>query len=344
MKVTGVKAAATIALILSGNLIFTAALPRPARANIAPTRPGCTNAWAFNGVWRVRVNGFAPHMDGGKQTGWDVTETWRNGSSVQLNGPRDSFERPQELRLHDGSTINVSANTPAVLSQQALDFHVFAPAAQYTHVQLFAANGIDPNDKPESVVISFDTAKLAGTPNVPKFTVNPPNFQIKFTCSPSEMARAIAAQGGSHEVPAHEGCLGQAVSDGNWRVRVTGVELGTDVGQTTPTGWNVAEEWTNSSGRKLSPNGTWLFDQQLVLASGDTMGAGTLAQLGAHDFAPRESSRYTQPFRVFREAFDQSNKPIKLLLTFNAKLYAIFSTPKYSGATPNIRIRLDCVR
>ena len=85
-----------------------------------------------------------------------------------------------------------------------------------------------------------------------------------------------------------------------------------------------------------------MFDQQLVLAGGDTMGAGTLAQLGAHDFAPGESMTYTQPFRVLRESFDQNTKPDKLLLTFNAKLYAVYSTPKYSGTTPNIRIKLNC--
>ena len=60
----------------------------------ANSREGCKNQWLFNGVWRVKVTDVEPYMNGNQQTGWQVTEVWRNGSSQELS-PKDSVLQDQ---------------------------------------------------------------------------------------------------------------------------------------------------------------------------------------------------------------------------------------------------------
>jgi hypothetical protein len=86
------------------------------------------------------------------------------------------------------------------------------------------------------------------------------------------------------------------------------------------------------------------------VSNGDTISSSntTLATLVAQKldyrtFAPGSSFTHMQPFRITRGAFDASNKPVKLLLMFDAKAFANRTDGlKYSSKTPNIRIKLDC--
>ncbi|MBV8172021.1 MAG: hypothetical protein JO219_08835, partial [Candidatus Eremiobacteraeota bacterium] len=45
------------------------------------TQEGCMNQWLFNGLWRVEVTAVEPYMNGSQQTGWQITEVWRNGTN-----------------------------------------------------------------------------------------------------------------------------------------------------------------------------------------------------------------------------------------------------------------------
>ncbi len=65
---------------------------------------GCMKQWMFNGVWRVQVTKVEPFMDGSQQVGWQVTESWRNGTRQEI-APVDSLLKDEVLELADGSSI-----------------------------------------------------------------------------------------------------------------------------------------------------------------------------------------------------------------------------------------------
>lgn len=312
-------------------------------------RNGCANQWIFNGVWRVRVTGFAPHVDSisNQQSGWDATEQWRNGTDRTLSPISDSFTLSQQIVLQNGDKISTLDSTTATLSQQQVDYHQFPPSAQLTHVQTFIGPSIDPNNKPVAVIIPFDVSKLKMYPGHPAFSVSPPNYRIKFDCTPAEVATA-AAQGGSHEVPAHEGCVNQWLSNGIWRMRLQKLDPALDASTNQQTGWTATESWENLTGKTASQVTTAVLDQQLVLKNGDTVSSGNATtttlnfqQLVYHSFAAGGSFTHAQ--RFLPSTFDASNKPVKLLIMFDAKTQAKYTNlPQFKSGPPNMRIKLDC--
>ncbi|HEY5094264.1 MAG TPA: hypothetical protein VII69_04000 [Candidatus Eremiobacteraceae bacterium] len=349
MHMTIVKRAVAFALAASMN---SYPLPSSAAesntANIA-VRDGCLNQWMFDGVWRVRATAFARHVVGGQQTGWDVTEQWRNGTDQTLAPGTGTFALSQQLEFQKGDKTGALDSTTGTLSQQDVDYHDFPPSAQYTHVQVFLTTNVDPNDKPAAVIVAFDAAKLSQVANRPHFSVSPPNYRIKFACTPSELAHATA-QGGSQEVAAHEGCLNTWISDGMWRVQVVKLSPDLDTSSNQQLGWAVTENWTNSTKRSMTPNDSFVLDQQLVLSNGDTISSSnstvttlTAQKLDYRAFAPGSSYTHVQLFRNSQETYDAANKPVKLLLLFDVKALANATNgPKYSPPTPNIRIKLEC--
>src|ERR1700682_4367537 len=146
--------------ILTGALIFGAVLTAgSAGLADANSREGCMNQWLFNGVWRVEVTKVEPYMNAGQQTGWQVTEVWRNGSTQELS-PFDSVLKDETLELSNGS-VQASATNTGSMSMNGVSGHSFAPAAQFTYTQVFVALSLDPSNKPKAVDIVFDEAKLA---------------------------------------------------------------------------------------------------------------------------------------------------------------------------------------
>jgi hypothetical protein len=347
------KRAAMLALIAALNLPSAPSFGAPpSNTATVATKDGCANQWMFNGVWRVRVTSFAAHIDSitNKQTGWDATEQWRNGTNRTLTPTSDSFTLSQQIVLQNGDKIAAGDTTAGTLSQQQVDYHQFPPSAQFTQVQAFTGTTIDPNNKPEAVVIAFDTAKLQQYPGHPAFSVTPPNYRIKFDCTPAEIAHA-AAQGGSFEVQAHEGCVNQWLSNGLWRVRVTKLAPSTDPSNNQPNGWLVTQDWVNLTGRSIIPNSTSMLDQQLVFPNGDTVSSGfatmttlNFQQLGYHTFAPGGTFTFSQRFWPGAN-YDASIKPTKLLIMFDAVGEAKNSDlPQFHSGPPNIRVKLDCAQ
>jgi hypothetical protein len=315
-----------------------------ADAPLPPVREGCMSAWMFNGIWRVRVTKVDPlNGDGGRQIGWLITEQWRNGTDRKFS-PGGTFAQDQVLVLANGAQIAATETTQGTLSSQDLGFHDFPPSAQYTHAQKFIAAGtFDASSKPAAIVVPFDSTRQASNKTLPQYTVNPPNYKIKLDCS----ATPQQATGGSFELPAKQGCLNQWLADGLWKARVT--QFGPEMENGTQIGWLVTQEWTNVSGRKLQPSQTWIEDEQLVLANGDTISSGNetlttfkVRELVNRDFNPGESYTHVQNFRYDRPAFDPSNNPVKLLIVFDAGAYKYFNGKSFPGNPPNFRIKFDC--
>ena len=316
-----------------------------ADAQLPAAREGCLNQWMFNGIWRVRVTKVEPlAADTGNQIGWLVTEQWRNGTT-RTWGPVDTFAKDQTLVLANGAVITAAETTIGTLSAQDVVYHSFPPSAQYTHQQKFIAAGtFDPSNKPASVVITFDAVGHATRKELPQYTVSPANYRIKFDCTATPQQQA---QGGSFELPAKKGCLNQWLSNGFWKVRVTKVDPEMD--GANQIGWQVAQDWTNISGKKLAPGQTFLMDEQLVLSNEDTVSSGNTTvttlraqQLGAHDLAPGASFTHVQNFRYFRPAFDPANKPIRLLLVWDVGAYKYFNGKPFPSDPANFRILFDC--
>lgn len=165
-----------------------------------------------------------------------------------------------------------------------------------------------------------------------------------------------AAEGGSTQVGAQDGCMNQWMFNGVWRVRVTNVAFhpkGDD-----PNSWDITMQWANgTSYAGISPTDTMKQSMVLALQNGDTITAsgdsvrGSLNEqkLDFHTFPASGQFTYTQSF-ISGDTLDENNKPAKLLITFDV--------PKYKAAHPgkdakfwrmktpgyNYRINLNCTK
>ena len=331
--------------VLASALVTLASSPSTTNAAAAPS-VGCMDQWLFNGVWRVKITKVEPQMDGGTQVGWQVTEVWRNGTDKEV-APGDTLSQPQVLELKNGSKISTSDTNTASMSNSVVSSHDFPASGQFTYVQIFRAPGaFDPTSKPVGLDVTFDAAKESQYRFQPHFTTGHSNFHFKLDC---EASAAVAnAAGGSSEIPGVQGCMNQWMSNGIWRVRVTAI--GPDSPDGTQIGYAVTEQWTNQTKRQVAPADTAVTDQQLVLANGDTIASSNSAgstmssqKLDFHEFAPGESMTYVQLFRP--SGFNDANKPVKLIITFDAKAQnQKVNGPHYTAVPPNYRISLGCVK
>ncbi|HEY7981048.1 MAG TPA: hypothetical protein VID19_06160 [Candidatus Eremiobacteraceae bacterium] len=313
------------------------------RGATAPTTEGCMNQWVFNGVWRVKVTKVEPYMDGSQQVGWQVTESWRNGTSQEI-APGDTLLKDQVLALDDGSSIKASDSDTNTMSMGVVASHSLSQAAQFTYAQVFRAAALNPTVKPKAVTILFDGGKLAQFKSKPQFTTSHYNFHIKLDCTASGTQ---SAQGGSFEIPAVQGCMNQWMSNGVWRMRVTATAPYPNDGG-PQTGWKVTEDWTSLAHQSIAAGDTFISIQQLVLGNGDTLTSdagvstsGSFYQLAGHVFAPGSSFTYQQLF--VQIPFDTVDKPVKLIVTFDAATERkITYRPQYKVNPPNFRISLEC--
>jgi hypothetical protein len=337
-----IRPAAVLTLVLTLVALFL----RSTAMGDANSQEGCVNQWLFNGVWRVQVTKVEPYMSGGQQTGWQVTEVWRNGTSQEL-APGDTFLKDEKLTLNNGSIL-ASTTTISTMSMNSVAFHSFAPAAQFSYTQNFIGANVDPSNKPTAVDILFDAARLAQIKSKPQFTSARYNFHVNLGCVAT--GRAAQAQGGSTEIAATQGCMNQWISNGIWKMRATAVAIDNNNDPTSPQiGWMITEDWVNLASRPLAPSDANAEDQYLITASGQntpaTNSAGAsmnLQQLTFRTFAPGSSFNYQQRFRW--SSVDPSDKPSKLLVTFNAVAQnARVGAPHYK--TPaNFRIDLTCTK
>jgi hypothetical protein len=139
--------------------------------------------------------------------------------------------------------------------------------------------------------------------------------------------------------------MNQWMSNGVWRMRATAIAP--DING-TQIGWAVTQQWVNQTKRKIAPAETQVTDQQLVLASGDTIASSNSAgssmstqKLTFNEFAPGGSLTFTQLFRPTQ--FDVNDKPVKLIVTFDAASEnQRANMPHYTAVPPNYRISLGC--
>lgn len=165
---------------------------------------------------------------------------------------------------------------------------------------------------------------------------------------------ALGAQGGANQIAALEGCLGETLFNGIWRVKVTSLKaIGIpDAGSPDIPGWAVGLEIRNGARQTTSMMSTGFgassggSDPALILADGSALtldGGDFLApwsqavlQGGAMTF----SLRFAYPLGTTGERA-RTQKPAKFILQINPRIPDYVGV-KYSVPDPSLRVRLDC--
>jgi hypothetical protein len=151
--------------------------------------PGCLNQWMSNGVWKMRATAFSavpPDAKPEDQYGWRVTQTWVNITNRTI--------WPGALPSGDQPPTNVSDEFLATASgNNASSFNVvggfslgsrnvaFPPNSSYTFSQLFGGGGLNGNDKPVRLLVTFNTKIQNALPGAPHYHM-PANFRIDRSC------------------------------------------------------------------------------------------------------------------------------------------------------------------
>jgi len=152
--------------------------------------PGCMNQWMSNGVWKMRVTAISavpPDAKPEDQNGWRVTQTWVNITNRKLwpgglYGPGQAPSNVSDEFLATESGNNASSfNVVGGFSLGSRNV-VFPPGSSYTFSQLFAGGGLNGNDKPVRLLVTFNTKIQNALPGVPHYHM-PANFRIDLTCS-----------------------------------------------------------------------------------------------------------------------------------------------------------------
>jgi hypothetical protein len=340
--------ASFLAALLAAAAIVPAT-PVSAQSN---ARMGCLNQWLFNGVWRAKVTKVEPIMDGANQTGWRVTQVWRNGTSREL-APADSSFKDQNLRLSN-STLEVEEH-----NSQVLVFNTMAPSGQLTYTATFYGPNmrVDPNDKPNSLDVTFDN-KVVSQSNKPHFTSNQYNFHYNLGCVAS--GAAAEAQGGSTQLAATNGCMNQWMSNGVWKMRVTGVVPNPPGAQAKDqNGWLVNQEWVNVTHMKVYIGGlgdeghhiapTNVMDEFLATKNGNNASSSNVA--GGFAFGEKATPFEPGVPRTFQQlitggGLDPADAPTRLLVAFDTDTQrktksTAMPIPQYRMPA-NFRISLTC--
>jgi hypothetical protein len=343
--------------IKSGVLVFAIAMSsvvgmQSASLADASSRQGCMNQWLFNGVWRVRVTAVEPYMSGTQQMGWQVTELWRNGTSGETS-PSDAQLLDQQLELQSGS-ISAKGSTAGTMSLGSLGFNTFAPAGELTYKQIFYQNNVDPSNKPKGLAITFNGTLLAQLKSKPQFTTAKYNFHFDLNCVAS--GAAANAEGGSNQITATSGCMNQWMSNGVWKMRVTGiVPSPPDAAPQDVNGWRAIQTWINITNRKLWPGGLYgtgeapsnVSDEFLATQSGNNASSFNTVggfSLGSRNitFPPGGSFTFSQLF--IGGGLNGTDKPVRLLVTFNATTQNALAGMPHYHMPADFRIDLTCTK
>ncbi|WP_019588397.1 hypothetical protein [Deinococcus apachensis] len=158
------------------------------------------------------------------------------------------------------------------------------------------------------------------------------------------------APGGASQRASLEGCIGETLFNGIWRLTVRKVEaIGPDVG--LGPGWGVTAELRNGTTTKTNLHDTGLENIDLSLPDGNTL---TFEEHAAEEgFIYKELAQaggvtYQLRFHIqdARALASSVPRPAKLTVQLNpARLtagYLIAGKVAYTTPTPSFRVRLDC--
>lgn len=150
---------------------------------------------------------------------------------------------------------------------------------------------------------------------------------------------SVGTTGGATQTRALEGCLGQELFNGNWRVRVEDVTFGKAKYGGRPT-WFVKVRYGNASS---APNKLYINSLQstgepmvLILKDGTQLSLLGVQEGNGEQFAP--ASQRTLTYGFGQSGLLENNPPVKMLLLFKEKP----SVGTYTVSDPNMRFDLTC--
>jgi len=157
-------------------------------------------------------------------------------------------------------------------------------------------------------------------------------------------ASPTAAPGGSFQQNALTGCTNQWLFNGVWRVRVMTVAPITKAGVNYP-GYAVTLQSRNGSHQTVSWAYSGVSDPSLILDDGTVLQQDIDSTISWHnDFYKDlpQSAGFTHTLNFYMDsAVATPPKPAKLLIEVDPKKEGT-TAPRYTTATPSLRVDLTC--
>ena len=225
-----------------------------------------------------------------------------------------------------------------------ITFSALAIAAQTTYKliinnQSFSSQAIVVSGK---TYVPLDALQKAGVKS--NLSAGTLNLTLPGSAGVTGTTANPSAAGGSNQLAALEGCVGETLFNGVWRFKVTKFEQGEVDGKP---GWIVSVEMRNGSNKPQDVYGTGFSNTNdsysLATADGNT-GVWRTSYI-LNDFAVKtvpQAGMFTYQFKFFADPNatpeQLQQKPVKFILRVDAKR----SSARYTVSDPSFRIKLDC--
>ena len=178
------------------------------------------------------------------------------------------------------------------------------------------------------------------------------SLALVLSAAPSLAAKPKPAQGGAMQRSSVEGCMGQQLFNGVWRVKVLSVDPAASYNDgTAETGVGVKLQLRNGTSKELAADESGFSDingKGIDLAYADentvnavSAGTGLTASLLDKKLPPGGAATVTI---YFPYGPDKTAKAVKLLIAVDGHSAHNYAHVKYSVKDPSFRVNLTCTK